>query len=515
MTTIQRFLTHDSLTSMCNAKESESPPSRPEPTQAHTLIMASPPKFKPPIWHITDSPITDNLLRLTPTKPESYAMWTPRQTALYLQDKFPAGSIKGSVFTLIICIVGSGALSIPWAFRMSGVLLGTILLIVASFFSFLSLHFLVYSGLYIQERPSYRNLALRAGGKCLATYTSLNLMCNLFGSTVSYFVALGGILNVVYGVLFQTDDSIYQELVFLVAFVVVFPMSLMRSMNSIRFGSLIGIVCLIYLGIVIFIDYFKLCDDNTIFENLDIERHSCFFKPNFDLSMDDLFQFTGHGFLSSFPIFVFAYACQPNVLPIYIELQRRSMRRMHKVIRRAIFFSGSLYLVIGVFGYLTFMDGTCGNILQNDFKQHLEVILSAVTISVSITITLPMLIYALRENVTLFTVNKVQVHWAWHTILTLVLIGICATVAAEATELNVVLGFLGCTTNPSVAYFLPNFFFLRLVPRHKAPKRWWLALISMVVLLLLSAASFVFQIYAMNNDSVNPATTCSAAQEIA
>ena len=132
--------------------------------------------------------MNDNLLVLgTPNKPKSYAPWTPKGASLYLQDKFQAGSIKGSIFTLIICIVGAGALSLPWAFRydnfinilipsfgcvtiysVSGLLLGSLLLLLASGFTFLSLHFLVYSGLYIKERPSYRNLALAAGGKCLA-----------------------------------------------------------------------------------------------------------------------------------------------------------------------------------------------------------------------------------------------------------------------------------------------------------------------------------------------------------
>eukprot|EP01084_Bolivina_argentea_P232785 392246_1 len=98
--------------------------------------------------------ITDNLLALgTPSKPKSYAPWTPRGAQLYLQDKFQAGGIKGSVFTLIICIVGAGALSLPWAFRVSGLGLGIILLLLASTFTFLSLHFLVYASLYIKERP--------------------------------------------------------------------------------------------------------------------------------------------------------------------------------------------------------------------------------------------------------------------------------------------------------------------------------------------------------------------------
>eukprot|EP00483_Globobulimina_turgida_P008789 UN08807 len=160
------------------------------------------------------------------------------------------------------------------------------------------------------------------------------------------------------------------------------------------------------------------------------------------------------------------------------------------------------------------MDGTCGNVLQNDFKKHPEVVLSAITISISCMFTLPICVYNFRENFTVFTIDKVKVHWIPHTLLTLVMVAICCIIAAEVSELNVVLGFLGATTNPSVAFFLPNLFFIKLVPKKKAPKRYWLALISMIVLLGLSAASFVFQIYALFDTSLNPATGCAQAQKI-
>lgn len=348
----------------------------------------------------------------------------------------------------------------------------------------------------------------------LAVSLSLSLSLFRFGTTVSYFVACGGILDLVYSVVFPGHDSIYQYLVFGVALFVVFPLSLMRSMNSLRYGSLIGITCSGYLCLVIILDYFRLCDDNTVFEGQDIERHTCFWQKDFALDWDDLVHFTPNGFLSSFPIFVFAYSCQPNVLPIYVELQRRSVRRMHKVIRRSLYFAASLYVFVGIFGFLTFMDGTCGNVLQNNYKQHPEIIISAVSICISCIFTLPMCIFAFRENLTVFMIDKVSVHWIPHTLITLVMVAICSTIAAEVSQLNVVLGFLGSTTNPSVAYFLPNLFFIKLVPKHKAPKRYWLAIISMATLLALSASSFVFQIMALIDPSLNPATDCAAAQHM-
>ena len=184
----------------------------------------------------------NDLIRLdTPRKPasKSYTILTPKRAALILQDKFQAGSIKGSIFTLIICIVGAGSLALPWAFRVAGLILGVIMLLFASFCTFISLHFLVFSSLYIKGRPSFVNLAYAAGGKCLQRYTSINLMINLFGTITSYLVACGGIIDLVQSVIFK-GESYYKYITIGVAGVIVFPLSLMRSMGALRFGNLFG-----------------------------------------------------------------------------------------------------------------------------------------------------------------------------------------------------------------------------------------------------------------------------------
>eukprot|EP01083_Nonionella_stella_P292157 993764_1 len=99
------------------------PPERVNVSTSHPVINTSSIQYTQPTYSspkapqpiiINEDSISDNLLRLgTPSKPTNYVPWSPRGASLYLQDKFRAGSVKGSIFTLIICIVGAGALSLP------------------------------------------------------------------------------------------------------------------------------------------------------------------------------------------------------------------------------------------------------------------------------------------------------------------------------------------------------------------------------------------------------------------
>ena len=96
--------------------------------------------------------------------------------------------------------------------------------------------------------------------------------------------------------------------------------------------------------------------------------------------------FNGIGVLSTFPVAVFAYLCHPNVLDVFYELQRPSLKRMSKVLTRVMCIVTVLYIFVGVFGYLTFAnapinltdDNKGGIILLADYGGNRAIILVSV-----------------------------------------------------------------------------------------------------------------------------------------
>ena len=95
------------------------------------------------------------------------------------------------------------------------------------------------------------------------------------------------------------------------------------------------------------------------------------FAPTYTKNIDEKFDQMAYsklgGIASTLPIFIFGFTCQMNVLTCCRELNNTSVRRMNKTVTREIFIASSLYLLVGVFGYLTFM---------NDFSDQDENILT-------------------------------------------------------------------------------------------------------------------------------------------
>ena len=61
------------------------------------------------------------------------------------------------------------------------------------------------------------------------------------------------------------------------------------------------------------------------------------------------------GLSVSFPIAAVSYCCHPNILGVYYELQRNSLTRLLKVLRRTMTISSFIFIGIGIFGYLIFV----------------------------------------------------------------------------------------------------------------------------------------------------------------
>jgi len=80
------------------------------------------------------------------------------------------------------------------------------------------------------------------------------------------------------------------------------------------------------------------------------------------------FHFEVGGFLNSFGMIVFCYMYQMNIPEMYAELDRRSYKRMGKVVYGASNIVYSMYIVVGLFGYLTFSNTPWVHENQNIFE---------------------------------------------------------------------------------------------------------------------------------------------------
>ena len=289
-------------------------------------------------------------------------------------------------------------------------------------------------------------------------------------------VGAGGIIVILYIALFDgnKDESHKFYIYFIICFsaFIIFPLSLMRNMSSLRFTSLLSVTCSIFLTICLFIEYFLLCNDlESQHDEQFIDYRTCFwhwdkFKSMFEQDeYSRMASFTFSGFLTSVPIFIFGYNCQPNVFPIYAELENKTTSKMQKVFRYALSISISLYIIAGASAFLVFLNETCGNILLNDFKKSPEIVIASCIFTTAMVLATPVFVNAIRENLNDMIWKRKQIPLIPHVLVTFVIVLVCVLVSVVVTDIATVFGFIGCTTNPITGYILPTYFVWRLVPK--------------------------------------------------
>ncbi|GLE04399.1 hypothetical protein PINS_up013341 [Pythium insidiosum] len=417
---------------------------------------------------------------------------------MYLMDKIQPGSVKGSMFTMTVAIVGAGVLALPYAVEQSGLLLGLALIIGGAIVTNFSLRLLLSCAEQANAR-SYMDLSLITGGSQLANLTQFIVCMNLFGTSVGYLVGSAELLQLamkvrslfevivvacrtdLYFLLLQSflgeaTHSVLvdrQNLILLLCTCFVVPLALFRSLESLRFTSLFSILCIAFMTLVIVIKYFQ-------FVHLG-------YSPDimYQLHHLKLFDWRLHRLLTAIPLVIFVYTCHPNVLPIYLVLKRRSSRRMYKVMNRSIGLSAAVYCLCGAFVVFTFGEHTKSNFLKNDYRHDVAVLIGCIGFSIALILTVPLFIHTLRDNLREALLENRRLSLAQHAIVSVFLVFATFTVAELSGDIASVLGVLGATTNPVICFLLPAYFVYRVGPASMAKRKW----IAMVIAVLASAVS--------------------------
>merc|ERR1712087_728323 len=120
-------------------------------------------------------------------------------------------------------------------------------------------------------------------------------MGQLFGSAISRMVAAAEILVRLYDDFFAPDseesDVFYMYFIIAFSAAIIFPLSLMKNMSSFRFTSLFSVICSCFLTMVLFAEYFILCDEQS--------ESTCFWKT---AQFENVFAESNYSLLASFSL---------------------------------------------------------------------------------------------------------------------------------------------------------------------------------------------------------------------
>ena len=159
---------------------------------------------------------------------------------------------------------------------------------------------------------------------------------------------------------------------------------------------------------------------------------------------------------------MFSSDCFQNIPLIYKELQRRSLKRMNKVIMRSYLIVLSLFFGIALFGYFSTIWDVPEILLFRHRKDGVDpaydwpMVLARVLMCIILTIATPLMVYPTRLSIEYFFFGgSKRKSIAIHTVLTIVILATVATLAIVFPSVIGYFNILGGFFTPLMAVLLP------------------------------------------------------------
>jgi len=409
----------------------------------------------------------------------------------FVASKLQAGSIKGSIFTLITSTVGSGIVTLPYAMYLTGLWQGLIMFILGAAQANFSAYLLV-RGARLSEQPTYDLVGERAFGPKMGTFAKINLIINCEATVINYAVLIASLvpesIRDLWGDHLPSDSILFSNAFWacMVFGFIIFPLSLPRELSALRHFSLLCFVIFVFLSVSIVAEFFnpRIVPD---------AGHNWNSIKSYDFNAQALF--------ISYPFINFAYNNHPNILPIFVELQRASQRRMNKVMIRSFFTVCAFYCVVASFGYLTFVTQPDQlekqEILEANYHSSLPILIGKLGLCICVIFALPLSVYPMRDMTGyLLWPDEMPVKKWKHFGIASVIVVSAMIVACFVSSVGAVSAFTGASTNPVVCYILPCAFFLKLSPEKNTSAiklTAWFVLIFNIVFGIIGMVEFFIQ----------------------
>lgn len=365
----------------------------------------------------------------------------------FFRRVMPPGGFFSAVFNFAGSSLGAGILGLPYAFETSGIVMGTIYLIVIYLLTVYSLRILtataLKTGIY-----SYEGLGRSLFGKGGDYFCALVMFLKCIGACIAYVICVSDLWSA-----FLKDDRItgypatvsFRRVLTSVTFIVLMlPLSLPKRINSLRYVSLAGVT---------FILYFVVC----------VIIHSCTHGLKEGLQTKDIKLFrTGNDAIRGLGLFMFAYLCQSNVMEVLKEERKPSVRRMEYEGIVSMLLCTVFYWLAGFFGYADFGSAVKDSLLTmySPLKDYYFAV-AYVGLVVKLCVAFALHILPCRDAVHhVIGWDLDTVPWWKNALLCTFLSLISLLCGLFIPKVNTVFGLLGSLTGGFIAFVFPSLFFM-------------------------------------------------------
>lgn len=360
-------------------------------------------------------------------------------------------------------IIGVSILAMPLCFRQCGILLSLLVLGLSALLNQFSCYLLLKSAI-INRRKNYELLAydvFGAGGK---TLVEICILLYLLGTCVAFFVIVGDIAPSLVAHLFNLDNGPHLRTLIVtgLGMFVIFPLGLMRNVESLTSFSMIS------LGVYVFLALRMI--------SLAFDK---FFTPTAVNILTEVNYWDSSYVISYLPIFSMALSCQGQIFEIFqqdlFQAEHRSLKYMMRSTKRAIYITSIMYILIGLFGYFAFFDvAFTGNILQSlpsGFATKMTLLLFLITLLTSF----PLCLFPCRTSLhsllfrrghgysdVLSTAHSAHMSDHHFRLLTMLLIVTTMSCSIIFPHVELVLALVGSTIGAVCMFIIPALIFIKL-----------------------------------------------------
>lgn len=155
---------------------------------------------------------------------------------------------------------------------------------------------------------------------------------------LAFFVVLGDLGTQIIAKMFSIENtsSLRSWIVVTLAIVCVIPLGMLRNIDSLTF------VCTASMGFYLIMVFHTIQESSTNFISTNWTSRISYWRPS--------------GLLQCLPIFSMALSCQMQLFEVLETMQTVSFDRQKKIIKESTTICTLVYILIGFFGYIAFLD---------------------------------------------------------------------------------------------------------------------------------------------------------------
>ncbi|XP_047328681.1 amino acid transporter AVT6C-like [Impatiens glandulifera] len=406
-------------------------------------------------------------------------------------------SILGAVFNVSTTIIGAGIMSIPATFKILGVIPAFVSMTIVAFLVDISVEFMLrftHSG----HSTTYAGLMRESFGWPGSIAVQVSVMITNLGCLIIYLIIIGDVLcgNQPDGI---THFGVLQEwfgvhwwnardfVLFLVVVFIMLPLVMVRRVESLKFSSAVSI----FLALVFVAICFAMAISAIFAGKTETPR----LVPHLDGQASFFNLFT------AIPVIVTAFTFHFNVHPIGAEFPKQDQMRC--AVRISLVLCASIYIAVGIFGYLLFGDSIMSDLLMN-FDQSSDsafgsLMNDAVRLSYALHLVLvfPLLNFSLRANIDEFLFPNqppLATDNSRFLPISFILLSISYLLAITIPDIWYFFQFMGSTAAVCQAFIFPSAIVLRDVHGISSRRDKTIATLMTVLALVTSTIAIVTNI---------------------